>query len=208
MNLNHNRFRRVINMYVFQFEDITRPDLKSCLKSSAETEKTKRKMQFDPWIIFLNAALEGQLDLVKENAQKIKDVSQANEEGITALHNAICAGHYDIVKYLVNEQADVNAQVFKSHKLKNEFFKDSDGWTPLHCAASCNNLPIAKLLIEHGACIFATSLSDNETPAQKCEEAIKATQEVVSAPNFYDGCFAYLKMSDKCMGVVNDGKVS
>jgi ankyrin repeat protein len=46
-------------------------------------------MKFDPWIIFLNAALEGQLDLVKENAALIADVSQANEEGITALHNAI-----------------------------------------------------------------------------------------------------------------------
>merc|ERR1712107_818385 len=47
--------------------------------------------------------------------------------GITALHNAICAGHYDIVKFLVEFGCDVNAQ-------------DSDGWTPLHCAASCNNL--------------------------------------------------------------------
>jgi ankyrin repeat protein len=87
-----------------------RPELRSCLKVEG-VEKPKRKMVFDPWIIFLNAALEGQLDLVKENAQKIEDVSQANEEGITALHNAICAGHYDIVKYLVAEHADVNAQV-------------------------------------------------------------------------------------------------
>lgn len=41
--------------------------------------------------------------------------SAANDEGITALHNAICAGHYDIVKYLVENGCDVNAQ-------------DSDGW--------------------------------------------------------------------------------
>lgn len=41
--------------------------------------------------------------------------SAANDEGITALHNAICAGHFDIVKYLVEHGCDVNAQ-------------DSDGW--------------------------------------------------------------------------------
>lgn len=77
----------------------------------------------------------------------------------------------------------------------------------MHCAASCNNLPIAKLLIENGACVFATSLSDSETPAQKCEEAIKATQDVVSPSNVYDKCFAYLETVDQCFGVINDGKV-
>jgi apoptosis-stimulating of p53 protein 1 len=63
------------------------------------------------------------------------------------------------------------------------------------------------LLIEHGACVFATSVSDSETPAQKCEEAIKATQDV-QQQDYYDGCYAYLETADKCMGIVNDGKVS
>ncbi len=27
-----------------------------------------------------------------------------------------------------------------------------------------------KLLIEHGACIYATTIRDNETAAEKCEE--------------------------------------
>lgn len=60
---------------------------------------------------------------------QLHTVSAANDEGITALHNAICAGHYEVVKFLIEQHADVNAQ-------------DSDGWTPLHCAASCNNLPM------------------------------------------------------------------
>ena len=46
---------------------------------------------------------------------QVADVSAPNDEGITALHNAICAGHYDIVKYLVEFGADVNSP-------------DSDGW--------------------------------------------------------------------------------
>ncbi len=54
--------------------------------------------------------------------------------------------------------------------------------TPLHCAASCNNLPMVKLLVEHGACIFATTISDHETAAEKCEED----------EDGYDGCSEYL----------------
>jgi len=42
--------------------------------------------------------------------------------------------------------------------------------TPLHCAASCNNVGMVKFLVERGACIFATTLSDHETAAEKCEE--------------------------------------
>jgi ankyrin repeat protein len=34
-----------------------------------------------------------------------------NDEGITALHNAICACHYEIVKFLIDNHANVNAQV-------------------------------------------------------------------------------------------------
>ena len=54
--------------------------------------------------------------------------------------------------------------------------------TPLHCAASCNNLAMVKFLVEHGACIFATTISDHETAAEKCEED----------EDGYDGCSEYL----------------
>lgn len=43
------------------------------------------------------------------------DPSRPNDEGITALHNAICAGHLEIVHYLVEYGCDVNAP-------------DTDGW--------------------------------------------------------------------------------
>ena len=42
-------------------------------------------------------------------------MSAANDEGITALHNAICAGHVNVAEYLVNYGCDVNAP-------------DNDGW--------------------------------------------------------------------------------
>lgn len=46
---------------------------------------------------------------------QIINVSLANEEGITSLHNAICAGHLDVCRFLIQRGADVNAV-------------DSDGW--------------------------------------------------------------------------------
>ena len=49
--------------------------------------------------------------LTFEIFQLNNEVSRCNDEGITALHNSICAGHYDIVRFLVENNADVNAQV-------------------------------------------------------------------------------------------------
>ena len=46
---------------------------------------------------------------------KVCDVSAANNEGITALHNAICGGNLNVAQYLVNCGCDVNAP-------------DNDGW--------------------------------------------------------------------------------
>lgn len=48
--------------------------------------------------------------------------------------------------------------------------------------ASCNNLPMVRFLVESGACLFASTLSDHETPAEKCEEDEEG----------FDGCSEYL----------------
>ncbi|KAL3874549.1 hypothetical protein ACJMK2_037540 [Sinanodonta woodiana] len=142
------------------------------------------RVSFDPLALLLDASLEGELELVKRCAEKVENVSEPNDEGITALHNAICAGHYDIVTFLIEFGCDVNSP-------------DSDGWTPLHCAASCNNLPMVKFLVEHGACIFATTISDHETAAEKCEED----------EDGYDGCSEYLYSIQEKLGITNNGAV-
>ena len=110
-------------------------------------------------------------------ARQVRDVSAPNDEGITALHNSVCAGHFDIVKFLVEFGCDVN-------------YADNDGWTPLHCAASCNNLQMIKFLVESGASVFATTLSDNETAVSKCEEDEEG----------YQACYDYLKSAQKSLG--------
>ncbi|ESN91005.1 hypothetical protein HELRODRAFT_187621 [Helobdella robusta] len=105
------------------------------------------RIRFDPLVILLDASLQGELDVVKDIVEKYGHKRMVNDEGITALHNSICAGHLHIVQYLVNSGCEVNAP-------------DIDLWTPLHCAASCNNLKVCRLLVEHGACLFATTDSD------------------------------------------------
>jgi len=153
------------------------------LKVTGQT-RHNRVVSFDPLALLLDASLEGELDLVKKTAGEVADPSAANDEGITALHNAICAGHLEIVQFLVLFGCDVNAQ-------------DSDGWTPLHCAASCNNLSMVRFLVEHGACIFATTLSDHETAAEKCEEDEEG----------FDGCSEYLYHIQEKLGIMNEGIV-
>ncbi|CAH1400856.1 unnamed protein product [Nezara viridula] len=157
---------------------------KGNLKGVGEKTSLSRRVSFDPLALLLDASLEGELELVARTAGQVKDPSAANDEGITALHNAICAGHLDIVTFLVRFGCDVNAQ-------------DSDGWTPLHCAASCNNTTMVRFLVEHGACIFATTLSDHETAAEKCEEDEEG----------FDGCSEYLYSVQEKLGIMNGGIV-
>jgi len=167
--------------------DPTKPRPKGIVRPAPQEENKcshNRRIMFDPLALLLDASLEGELELVEQTARQVEDPSAANDEGITALHNAICAGHLDIVEFLVEFGCDVNAQ-------------DSDGWTPLHCAASCNNLPMVKFLVEHGACVLATTLSDHETAAEKCEEDEEG----------FDGCSEYLYSVQEKLGTTNQGRV-
>ncbi|UJR23886.1 hypothetical protein I4U23_026858 [Adineta vaga] len=159
-------------------------NLKSLLKTPATPKNTSRRVIFDPLALLLDAAVIGELDLVTKSAKEVKNPSQPNDEGLTALHNAICAGNIECVKFLIEFGCDIN-------------YPDNDGWTPLHCAASCNHITIVEILIENGACIYATTIRDNETPADKCEEDEEN----------YSSCSEYLLRIENDLGVINDGIV-
>ncbi|KAG1941515.1 apoptosis-stimulating of p53 protein [Pimephales promelas] len=122
--------------------------------------------------------------LVHLQFNRVEDPSQPNDEGITALHNAVCAGHTEIVRFLVQYGVSVNAA-------------DSDGWTPLHCAASCNNVSVCKFLVESGAAVFAMTYSDMQTAADKCEEMEEG----------YTQCSQFLYGVQEKMGIMNRGVV-
>ncbi|CAF92884.1 unnamed protein product, partial [Tetraodon nigroviridis] len=157
------------------------PERKSILRRcGSEPPDRGARVRFNPLALLLDASLEGEYDLVQrviydvsgrsqtpgppqailflfDHVTRVDDPSAPNDEGITALHNAVCAGHAEIVKFLVQFGVNANAA-------------DSDGWTPLHCAASCNNVQLCKFLVESGAAVFAATHSDTQTAADKCEE--------------------------------------
>ncbi|XP_064174104.1 apoptosis-stimulating of p53 protein 2-like isoform X2 [Anguilla rostrata] len=142
------------------------------------------RVKFNPLALLLDSSLEGEYDLVQRIIYEVEDPSLPNDEGITALHNAVCAGHTEIVKFLVQFGVNVNAA-------------DSDGWTPLHCAASCNNVQVCKFLVESGAAVFATTYSDMQTAADKCEEMEEG----------YAQCSQFLYGVQEKMGIMNRGVV-
>ncbi|XP_038589770.1 apoptosis-stimulating of p53 protein 2-like [Micropterus salmoides] len=165
---------------------VTAPPGKRSILRKAGLERIDRSMRvkFNPLALLLDSSLEGEYDLVQRVIYDVDDPSMPNDEGITALHNAVCAGHTEIVKFLVQFGVNANAA-------------DSDGWTPLHCAASCNNVQVCKFLVESGAAVFATTYSDMQTAADKCEEMEEG----------YAQCSQFLYGVQEKMGVMNRGVV-
>uniref|UniRef100_A0A3P8V205 Tumor protein p53 binding protein, 2a n=1 Tax=Cynoglossus semilaevis TaxID=244447 RepID=A0A3P8V205_CYNSE len=153
-------------------------------KIGSERIDHSMRVKFNPLALLLDSSLEGEFDLVQRIIYEVEDPSQPNDEGITALHNAVCAGHTEIVKFLVQFGVNVNAA-------------DSDGWTPLHCAASCNNVQVCKFLVESGAAVFAMTYSDMQTAADKCEEMEEG----------YTQCSQFLYGVQEKMGIMNRGVV-
>uniref|UniRef100_S4RZ36 Protein phosphatase 1 regulatory subunit n=1 Tax=Petromyzon marinus TaxID=7757 RepID=S4RZ36_PETMA len=64
--------------------------------------------------------------------------------------------NFDMVKFLVERDANINQA-------------DNEGWTPLHAAASCGYIDIAKYLIAHGANVAAVN-SESELPLDITED--------------------------------------
>lgn len=147
-------------------------------------KKKPRRVSLDPHAVLLDAAVEGELDLVKQVVREVDDPNKPNNDGITALHNAVCASHDEVVQFLVEFGVDINSP-------------DSHGWTPLHCAAANNATELARFLNEHGACIFAATSLEKKTPMQCCERGVPG----------YFSCMKYLNDVQENFGLVNDGRV-
>ncbi|XP_035240950.1 relA-associated inhibitor [Anguilla anguilla] len=154
----------------------------SILRKSKEQRGSGRRAHLSPLVLLLDGALVGELETVQRAVQEMSDPSQANDEGITAIHNAICGGHYAVVEFLVRIGANVSAP-------------DSHGWTPLHCAASCNDQTLCEYLVRNGAAVMAVTESDGATAAQKCDPYAVGFQE----------CEGFLRGVEDAMGVENSG---
>jgi ankyrin repeat protein len=80
-------------------------------------------------------------------------------EGSTPLHLAAQNGHLDVVEFLVEQQAEVNA-------------KETDGWTPLYLAAHNGHFDVVKFLVEQQAELNAKDIDDGRHCIQQPRMAI------------------------------------
>lgn len=105
---------------------------------------------------FIKAAKQG--DLAKLGALLSSDQAllQARDtDGSTALHCAAWKGHKQVVEFLLQAGADVNAHNNNDHW----------GTTPLHAAAHANQTAIAQLLLDAGADVKARDMN-GKTPLE------------------------------------------
>ncbi|XP_024871481.1 uncharacterized protein LOC112454357 isoform X3 [Temnothorax curvispinosus] len=105
-----------------------------------------------------------------------------NIDGFTPLHVAAKGGHLELVNFLLQNKADVNArndmystplhgaasnclEVVSALILNgaNVNARSISGITPLHCAVDYGHEKIVNILLEHGANVNAVDI-DNETP--------------------------------------------
>uniref|UniRef100_A0A8C0GKR2 Protein phosphatase 1 regulatory subunit 13 like n=1 Tax=Chelonoidis abingdonii TaxID=106734 RepID=A0A8C0GKR2_CHEAB len=151
-------------------------------KLSSPRRRLGKRVQLNPLVLLLDAALTGELDVVQQAVNELNDPSQPNDEGITALHNAICGANHNIVDFLIAVGADVNSM-------------DSHGWTPALPLPPATTRHL-HALIRHGAAIFTTTLMTAACPG-----------EVRPLPQGYSECFNYLADVEQNMGLLNNGVV-
>ncbi|XP_052830444.1 LOW QUALITY PROTEIN: protein phosphatase 1 regulatory subunit 12A-like [Octopus bimaculoides] len=83
------------------------------------------------------------------------DINTANVDGFTALHQACIDDKIDMVKFLVENGADVDVC-------------DNEGWTPLHATTSCAFTDITQYLSTRAN--IAAVNNDGNLPLDICEE--------------------------------------
>ncbi|CAK9830370.1 Ankyrin repeat domain-containing protein 49 [Anthophora retusa] len=99
----------------------------------------------------LTAAENGNLKGVKMLLTKNPSLLESTDkDGYTPLHRACYGNHVQIVEYLLQAGAKIDA-------------KTNDEWQPLHSACCWNNVECAAILLENGADINAKSKGD-QTP--------------------------------------------
>jgi hypothetical protein len=98
------------------------------------------------------AAGTGNLSVVRELIEGYGiDVNAASIDGWTALMGASYKGHLDVVRYLVDHDANVNAASI-------------DGWTALMGASYKGHLDVVRYLVDHGANVNAVLANNDNNP--------------------------------------------
>lgn len=106
--------------------------------------------------------------------EKIKSIIESNRSrlmvqdkyGYTALHWSAIRAQWDVVKYLVEAGADVNAFALNEN-------------APLHCAANHNNVAIVGLLIKKGSVVDKKNILGNTPLHVACQAGNKKVAKIL-----------------------------
>ncbi|KAJ9586395.1 hypothetical protein L9F63_019976 [Diploptera punctata] len=110
----------------------------STVESSYLREELENKVEI---INFLNTTLQN-INKGREDDENSEDYKTKTQENILPLLEAVKLGDLEAMGNILDEGIDPNE-------------RDNDGWTPLHRAVESGNTMIVKMLVEHGADLFA-----------------------------------------------------
>ena len=135
---------------------LLKPELTNMVENYLENQRPSQDDTFASKVTqTLEAACNGDKKtiqtLIKQDTRLVN--SQSKEIQTTPLHLAAHRGYSDIVKFLIDAGADVNAK-------EGNYSKS----TPLHWAAKEGNLQVVKLLVENGAKLDVRDNWFNLTP--------------------------------------------
>ncbi|MDA7624910.1 ankyrin repeat domain-containing protein [bacterium] len=117
------------------------------VESVAEAAKPEPPTVEVPAIYFHGAAINGDIEAVKQHLAAGTDVNAKGPGGETPLHDAAITGRKEVVELLIDAGADVNRLFFEPFKLQGEL---NDGQTPLDWAIKGKHIKTANILRKHG----------------------------------------------------------
>ncbi|KAK7114150.1 protein phosphatase 1 regulatory subunit 16A-like isoform X1 [Littorina saxatilis] len=164
--LKHARKRRTQQLKKFgQYErqlDKESTKKKKNQDKNAQQKRPKKsnkgRVIFAPNIALLEAAARNDLTEVKRLLESGVSPDVTNEDGLTALHQCCIDDSEEMMKLLLDYNANVNAC-------------DTEMWTPLHAAATCGHVTLCKHLIDRGAELLAVN-ADGNMPYDICEDEV------------------------------------
>ena len=140
--------------------------LSACENKHSKSAETAKATPGVDMAAFFDAALNGQLQMVKNALPLIGNVDTLDENGHTALMLAAYNGHTELVRFLLEKGADVNR-------------RDPEGRSPLMFAASGPFHETVTLLLEKGADVNMADNGEHFTPLMYA--AAEGHLEVVKA---------------------------
>eukprot|EP00794_Sanderia_malayensis_P018886 gene18886-20788_t len=106
------------------------------------------KIKFDDSTTLIEAAARNDAEEVEKLLKEGISPDLQNQDGLSALHQAVIEDCDDVVHVLVEGGASLN-------------IKDADLWTPLHAAVACENCNLVSFLVENGADLVAINADGN-----------------------------------------------